>query len=318
LYKRIKATRVYATLIKSWLSFAVVMTLLVGLWAGTGVAFYIYYPQDFGVFFFCSVAAIGISAIGFIFNEPLVVMTTKAKRVKNREEAERMGVLDFYEDVHMLSKQAGLWKVPRIYGIPGLEVNACAFGWGLPGFSAVAATEGIIRKLDRIQLQGVLSHEIAHIKNKDIIIAVTLAALVIFFAFLAETLPRYLAFGGGSKSKSKSSKDALAELIAIVVVIVTSIIIGKLLGPILQMFISRQREYGADALGAKIMGSGKPLADALAIISDSDMPTKVGKVKASSSLFFLRASAKSENNDNLFSTHPSTDNRLKHLMKLEE
>jgi heat shock protein HtpX len=195
-----------------------------------------------------------------------------------------------YQTVARLSQRANL-PMPKVYVIPDPSPNAFATGRD-PSHAAVAATEGILRILDDRELEGVIGHELAHVRNRDILIssiAATLAAAIMMIANMA----RWAAFFGGSRSDDREGSNPIALLATIILAPVAAILI--------QSAISRSREYGADAGGAEIAGTPYGLVDALK------------KLEVGSKQIPLDANAATAHMS-LFSTHPPTQSRIRALL----
>ncbi len=241
--------------------------------------------------------ALLMNGVSYFFSDKIALKMSGAKPLKQSQAPE------VYSMVKELSHKMQI-PMPDLYITPDRQANAFATGRG-PGHASVAVTQGILDVLSKEELKGVLAHELAHVKNRDILIATIAAVLASSLSFLANmTL-----FGGlGGDRDDNRGGGMLTLLIAILVPIA---------GSIIQMAVSRQREYGADESGAKAIGSGHALASALIAIHDSTRrnPKKVNP--ALSSLYIgnplggLGGSMMS-----LFSTHPPVEERVKRLRSL--
>ena len=196
---------------------------------------------------------IGFGAIGLLFNffaywfsDKLALMGNGARPV------EREQLPEVFEIVERLTRKAGL-PMPRIYVIPTEAPNAFATGRD-PAHAAVAVTEGILRILDRRQLEGVLAHELSHVQNRDILIATVAGAMAGLISSVGYVL-RWGAILGGGRSDRDDGPSGL-ELVAWAIV-------APLVALVIQLAISRSREFGADASGAALVGDPEPLAQAL-------------------------------------------------------
>src|SRR6186713_739569 len=157
-----------------------------------------------------------------------------------------------YQTTHRLAQKAGL-PMPKVYVIPEESPNAFATGRD-PNHAAVAATEGIMRLLSPAELDGVIAHELAHVKHRDILISTVAATLAAAIMMLAQ-MARFAAFFGGGRSDDREGTNPLALL--------AMIILAPLAAALIQAAISRQREFAADRGGAEIVGSPMGLATAL-------------------------------------------------------
>jgi len=295
---------------RSWVAFIIAMAILAAFWFGCYWVIERYTPEQNLIYF--KIGAWGAGILGLlmlIFNEPIVVLTMGCVRVRQREDCPEL-----WDAVHAVTPVLA-YPVPRIYVVLEGGMNAFSFGWGLPFFSAVAATRGLIRKLDEDELKAVMAHEVGHILNKDILVSMALTITVMMTAFTGWLILRFGTVFGGSKSDSSDSKGGLGKVVAFLALLAIGLsmyIFGRLLGYILQMFVSRQREYAADATAARIMGSGRPLVAALEkIVGDPS----IGGQKVGAAFGFM--CAVDPQPDDLMATHPSMKNRVNALLAME-
>lgn len=207
-----------------------------------------------------------------------------------------------YQTVARLSQQANL-PMPKVYVIPDPSPNAFATGRD-QSHAAVAATEGILSILDDRELEGVIAHELAHVKNHDILIssiAATLAAAIMMIANMA----RWAAFFGGGRSDDREGSNPIALL--------ATIILAPLAAILIQSAISRSREYGADAGGAAIVGSPYGLVDALKKLEIGSKRIPMDANAATAHMFIIKPFTVS-GMMSLFSTHPPTESRIRALL----
>ena len=184
-----------------------------------------------------------MNVVAYWFSDKIVLMMYGAKQVDESQAPRLFGI------VRKLTQQAGL-PMPKVYMIPADQPNAFATGRN-PSHAAVAVTEGIMRLLNEDELEGVLAHELAHVKHRDILIG-TIAATI---AGAVMMLSRMALFFGGGRDNDEGGGNAIAALLMMILAPIAALLI--------QMAISRSREYGADEGGAEI--SGKPLALAHAL-----------------------------------------------------
>jgi heat shock protein HtpX len=231
------------------------------------------------------------------FSDKIVLRMYGAKEVSEAEAPQLHGV------VRRLSLAAGL-PMPKVYVIPSDSPNAFATGRN-PAHAAVAVTEGIVRILSPDELEGVLAHEMAHVKNRDILvgtIAATLAGAVMMIARFAQFAA---IFGGGGRDRDEEGGGGILGLVFMAVV-------APLAAMLVQMAVSRSREYLADETGAKVCGKPLSLASALEKISgySREIPLNAGPATAH---LFIVSPLTGGGILSLFSTHPPVGKRVERL-----
>jgi heat shock protein HtpX len=207
--------------------------------------------------------------------------------------------------VEGLAARAGLPK-PRVYVTPAEQPNAFATGRN-PANAAIAVTAGIQRALPPHELEGVLAHEMAHIKNRDILIASIAAMVAGAISAVVNFLQFSLLFGG-------SDDDGPLGLIGTI----AAMILAPIVAAVIQMSISRQREYRADAVGAELLGDPNPLADALVRLHRGAelIPMEVNQAAAPLYIVNPLAGGSGRKLAGLFSTHPPMEERVRRLRAL--
>lgn len=236
--------------------------------------------------------ALVMNFVAFWFSDKIALASARAKPLS---EQEAPGV---YQMVRELTTRAGL-PMPRLYLIPSDQPNAFATGRN-PNHSAVAVTSGITKLLSEDELRGVISHELAHVRNRDILttsIASAIGAMITYMAYF------FLWFGGDDESPL-----GLIGSLAMV-------ILAPLSATLIQLAVSRQREYSADATGAEICGNPESLASALLRLEEGAkaMPMQVNQ--ATEPLYIVRP-FKGGGIAGLFSTHPPIEERVRRLRQM--
>lgn len=234
----------------------------------------------------------------YFFSDKLALAVSGAKELKTTEHPQ------LHSMVKDLAKKMNI-PTPKLYITPARQANAFATGRD-PNHASVAVTEGILQTLPPEQLKAVLAHELGHVKNRDILVASVAAVLASAISFLAN-MQFYGGFGNRDESDNRAS-GVLGLILALLVPIAASLI---------QLAISRQREFGADETGARLMGTGKPLAIALLAIHDSTKKAPLRVNPAFSSLYIDNPLGGFGGTLlNLFSTHPPVAERVKRLEKI--
>ena len=245
------------------------------------------------------VVAIGLNVFSYWNSDQIVLRSYRAKPAEDfRGNAK---VAAYLEDVRRLAERAGLPE-PKICVIEMDQPNAFATGRN-PENAAVVATTGLLNMLSRDEIAGVMAHELAHVKNRDTLTMTVTATIAGAIGLLANFA---MFFGGGRE------RGGLIAAIAIA-------ILAPIAASIVQMAISRAREYEADREGARILGDPEPLARALAKISGQAelMPDRNTEANQSMAHLFIVNPLAGQKGDNLFSTHPATQNRIEALMGLK-
>jgi heat shock protein HtpX len=228
-----------------------------------------------------------INFFAFFFSDKIALATMRAGQISRPEDP----VL--WDTVQILAERAGL-PMPRVYISPAPAPNAFATGRG-PRHSAVCVTVGLRQMLSHEELEGVIAHELSHIKHRDILIS-TIAAVVAG----AVSWVTYLFFWGGG---SRRTNPFVALLL---------LILAPLAATLIQMAISRSREFEADRLGAKLAGTGRGLAQALQKLETASRRIPLHVPDAQSNMFIV-APLTGSDMAKLFRTHPPTEERIARL-----
>lgn len=251
------------------------------------------------------VFAILMSLGGYYKGDKVALMSSGAKGPITKTESPYL-----YRMVENLSITAGL-PMPKVYLINEKSINAFATGRD-PQHASIAVTTGAVDKLENEELEGVIAHELSHIKNYDILLMTVVLVLVGLLALLGDWFIRIHLWGGGKKNNNSSGQLQFILIAIGVVLIILSPIIGK----IIQLAISRKREFLADASAALLTRYPEGLAKALEKISLENMPMKKAN-NATAHLFFSSPFGRSKHlMSNLFATHPPVQERIISLRKM--
>ena len=249
-------------------------------------------------------AALGFSALtsagSYFAGDKLVLAQSQAQALPADAEPQLRNIVD------TLAIGLGI-EPPKIYVIDDTAPNAFATGRD-PKHASIAVTKGLLEKLDRTELEGVLAHEMSHVVNRDIRVMLLVTVLVGTIALISDGLLRSMQFGGGRRRGRDSGGAGIIAIVAIVLAILTPII-----ATLIQLAVSRQREYLADASGAMLTRYPPGLASALRKISADTEALEVAN-KATASLYITNPlKDRPTFMDGLFNTHPPIAERIKRL-----
>jgi heat shock protein HtpX len=269
-----------------------------------------------------TLAALGVgsvSALTSYFNgDRAVLAATSAKPVEEvaaaAGEADQLKYRQLENIVAEMAIAAGLPR-PRVYIVPDADPNAFATGRG-PERSSIAVTRGLLDTLDREELQGVVAHEMSHIRNLDIRVMTVVAALVGAIALLSDWARRGMAWGGGSRRRNNGRESGGSGMLGIVFLVIwlVAIVLAPFIAQMLAMMVSRRREYLADASGAELTRNPIGLAHALEKIEGAVAPTEAIK-RGSAHLCIAdplgrRLNIKEGFWSDLFASHPPMSARI--------
>jgi heat shock protein HtpX len=277
------------TRLRTWVLVAGLSALFVGLGGlvgGTG-----------GLIAFLFIA-VAFNFVMFWFSDSIALKSSRAHPVEEREAPE------LYQDVRDLTERAGL-PMPRLYVIPSDQPNAFATGRS-QNKAAVAVTEGLLHHMPREQVRGVLAHELAHVKNRDVLV-VTIAAMIgAAISAIANFLQFSWLFGGADDDDNPLG----------IVGSIAAILIAPIAAMLLQLAVSRQREFLADETAAKFLGEGRPLAEALSTLERGvqAIPMQVNPATAS---LYIANPLSGHGMAALFSTHPPMAARIERLRAID-
>jgi heat shock protein HtpX len=242
---------------------------------------------------FALIIAFAMNFFSYWFSDKIVLRMYGARQVSESQAPELHGI------VRRLAAKAGL-PMPKVYVMDQDQPNAFATGRN-PGHGAVAVTTGIMRILTREELEGVIGHELSHIKHRDILVGTVAATIAGAISYLAQMAQWALIFGGGRDDDDRNPFAAIVMMI-----------VGPIAALLVQMAISRSREYGADRGGASLTGNPLYLASALKKLTMASQRIPMHANPATSHLFIVNPLS-GGGLLKLFSTHPPLDERIARL-----
>jgi heat shock protein HtpX len=243
--------------------------------------------------------AIVTNFVSYWYSDKIVLMSQGAQELQPQEAPE------LFDTVERLAVNAGL-PMPRIYVVPGAQPNAFATGRG-PEHAAVAVTQSIMNLLTPQELEGVLAHELSHVKNRDVLISAIAATLAGGISMLAYMARWTLIFGGYGGRGNRDGENPIALLLGMILAPIAALLI--------QMAISRSREFEADATGARLSGKPLALASALRKIETYAQQRPLG-VNPSMAHLYIVNPLRAEGLMNLFRSHPPTEERIARLQAM--
>lgn len=243
--------------------------------------------------------SLAINFFSYYYSDKLVIKMTGAQEITEAQSPQIFSV------IRKLTARAGI-PMPRIYVTPSMQPNAFATGRN-PEHSAVAVTQGLLKILNQDEVEGVIAHEIAHIKNRDILIGTIAASLAGAISMIANIAQWGLIFGGLNGSDEDDSGGILGTLVMAIVAPIAAMII--------QMSISRSREYLADETGAYLAGKSEGLSRALLKLEAASQRVPMNVAPAAAHMFIVNPLSRI-NLASLFSTHPPIEQRVAKLNAL--
>ena len=281
---------------KTWLLITGFLVFIIGL----GYLFS-YLLQTYFILVAAVIISILMSLVSFWYSDKIVLRMARARPIEKRDNPE------LYRIVENLCITAGL-PLPKIYIMNESQPNAFATGRDA-NHAVVAVTQGLLEKLERTELEGVIAHELSHIGNKDMLLGTVIVVLVGIVALLSNFFLR-ISFFGGMRRDSRGSGGLIMLVLGII-----AAVLAPIAATLIQLAISRKREFLADASGALLTRYPEGLARALEKISSDPMPMRTAN--NSTAHLFISSPFKGEQKRNwftrLFLTHPPVEERIKAL-----
>ena len=242
----------------------------------------------------------------YYYSDKIVLKLNKARPATKEEDLKLVNILD------SLVISAGLQEKPQLYVIEDAQPNAFATGRN-PKHAVICVTTGLLEKLDYYELEGVLAHEMSHIKNYDILLSAVVSVMVGFVVILSDWFTRISFYGGrrGRDRDNDNNGNAIVMLIGLIF-----LILAPIFGQLMQLAISRKREFLADATAIEFTRNPDGLISALEKISADPNELKVAN-KATENMYIANPFRNKKKSSDLWSTHPSTEARIEALKNLK-
>ncbi len=278
---------------RTWLLMAIFLAIIIALGY-----FISYYYNNQAILYIAIIFSLIMNITSYWYSDKITLSISGAKEAKREE------YFDFYNTVENLSITAGL-PMPKVFVINDASPNAFATGRNKE-HATVAVTTGLLNILNKTELEGVIAHELSHIGNKDILLSTVVVVLVGFISILANIFTRGMFFGGRDREERGGGILAIIGIIFI--------ILSPIVATLIQLAISRKREFLADASGALLTRYPEGLASALEKISKANIPMR-NPSQATAHLFIANPfGGMGKKVSTLFSTHPPVEERVKALI----
>ena len=288
--------------IKSWF---IVLLFLIFI---AVIVYYICMALDLGELsiIIAMIFAIASTWGSYYYSDKIVLKLNKARPATKEEDLKLVNILD------SLVISAGLQEKPQLYVIEDAQPNAFATGRN-PKHAVICVTTGLLEKLDYYELEGVLAHEMSHIKNYDILLSAVVSVMVGFVVILSDCFTRISFYGGrrGRDRDNDNNGNAIIMLIGLIF-----LILAPIFGQLMQLAISRKREFLADATAIEFTRNPDGLISALEKISADPNELKVAN-KATENMYIANPFRNKKKSSDLWSTHPSTEARIEALRNLK-
>ncbi len=276
----------------------------------TLIVYYICNALDLGTFsiVIALVFSIGSAWASYYYSDKIVLASCKARPATKEEDLQIVNILD------ALMVTANLPKKPDLYVVEDAQPNAFATGRN-PEHAVVCVTTGLLQKLDYYELEGVIAHEISHIKNYDILLSAVVSVFVGFIVMLSDMFSR-IVFWGGSRDRDDDSKaNGILMLLGLI-----CLILAPIFGTLMQLALSRKREFLADSTAVELTRNPEGLISALQKL-DSDPNELQSANSATANMYIVNPFKKNgekgkKKTSSIWSTHPSTEDRIEALKNI--
>lgn len=276
----------------------------------TLIVYYICNALDLGTFsiVIALVFSIGSAWASYYYSDKIVLASCKARPATKEEDLQIVNILD------ALMVTANLPKKPDLYVVEDAQPNAFATGRN-PEHAVVCVTTGLLQKLDYYELEGVIAHEISHIKNYDILLSAVVSVFVGFIVMLSDMFSRIVFWGGSHDRDDDSKANGILMLLGLI-----CLILAPIFGTLMQLALSRKREFLADSTAVELTRNPEGLISALQKL-DSDPNELQSANSATANMYIVNPFKKNgekgkKKTSSIWSTHPSTEDRIEALKNI--
>lgn len=291
----------------SWLLAGLVVAILAALGFAIGYAAVGGTQGGLGLLGVFGVVAILWSVVGYYSGDRMVLAVSGARRVTHADEPQLFNV------VEEMTIAAGLSRAPAVYVLEDAAPNAFATGRD-PEHASVAVTRGLLERLDREQLQGVVAHEMSHVRNYDVRFQTLVGVLVGMIALIADFFLRWSFWGGAGRRRGGGSGGGQGQAVFMIVALVLAVL-APLAAYAVQFAVSRRREYLADASAVELTRNPLGLARALHTIASDPRPLRSAN-RATAHLYIANPLKKAKEATGIFDTHPTIRQRIAVLLEM--
>lgn len=285
---------------KTWILIFFFLVFIIGL----GWVFSQYF-QNPAILVLAVAFSLAMNIVSFWYSDKIVLALVKAKPIEKKDNPE------LYRVVENLCIASGL-PLPKIYIIPEQQPNAFATGRD-KNHAALAVTSGLLAKLDKSELEGVVAHELSHIGNRDILLMAVVVVLVGFVSIISDWFLRSMLWGGGGRKRDDRQGGQAGAILALIGVVLA--VLSPFIAMLIQLAVSRKREFLADASGALLTRYPEGLARALEKIAQDPTPMKA--VSNATAHLFIASPLKGKKLAAFFMTHPPIEERIKILRGMQ-
>jgi len=285
---------------KTWFLITLFFILIIGI--GWSLSYYFESPM---ILVYAVIFSLIINITSYWYSDKIILAMTKAQPIKKQDNPE------LYRIVENLCITAGL-PVPRIYILPEMQPNAFATGRN-KNHAVIAVTQGLLQKLDKVELEGVIAHELSHVGNKDMLLMTVVVVLVGLISIVADIFTRSMFFGSFRKNDNdRNESGQLGAILAILGLVL--IVLSPIIASLIQLAISRKREFLADASGVLLTRYPEGLASALEKISQDKTPLKQNFTATAH--LYISNPIKKKDFLQIFATHPPVEQRIKAIREM--